>query len=630
MTAVTRRDLALLAFFTAALGALLAPALLRPGWALANFGDVWTYHFPLRHLAASSVAAGRLPFWNAYIFGGLPLLANSQSVLLYPPAALGRMFSTLNALDWEQAFHLWWAGVGFALLARRSGLRALEAWLLGGLYALSPMLVYRVTEGIPTLLAALAWAPWCWLAWASGRRGWLGLCWALQFLGGHPQFLLANAAAMGVAAVLRKDRLVQLPRLAVEGGIALALAAAQWLPTWEFLANSVRANWPLAFSLGYSVGAAEAASLVAPAPFGDPVTGTWAGPPSVFFETHALYLGALLPAVALVGLLRGKRALPLSLLALGAFFAAGAHNPLYAKLLEKTALGFLRTPSRWLFCCVLGLLFAAGAGLKALRADGRRALWARLALGAALLLELVVWDLRFVTAQEAGPFVTPNEALKQQIGDAPYRVLTDPGLANPNKTMLYRAMNVNGYEAFYLGGFAPYAARSEGGPAADASRSYLTKLETPEMRRLAVSYKLRSDAKIEPAKRALPLAYGAKGGEPVAGRLLVSRPRAERWVVSGAWPAGADRVVLSMPAYPGWRMLFNGEPLRPERWDAFLQAARPAAAPADGERFVLEARFAPTGWPLWAAATAAAWLWLFGCCVTSGRQAAVARPKEAV
>lgn len=614
MTGLTRRDLALLAAFTAALGVLLAPALLGGTSVFANWGDVYAYHFPLRHLAASGLQSGRLPFWNPYIFGGLPLLANSQAALFYPPAAALRAFSTLNALDWEQAFHLWWAGLGLALLARRSGLRALEAWLLGALYAFSPMLVYRVAEGIPTLLGSLAWAPWCWLAWLSGRRGWLGACWALQFLAGHPQFLIANACAMGLAALLRPAPVAGALELAKEGLLALALAAAQWLPTWEFLGNSVRASWPIAYSLGYSVGPAEAASLITPAPFGDPLSKTWAGPPSVFFETHALYLGALAPALAAVGLLRGRRGLPLALLALGLFFAAGAHNPLYAPLLETTSLSFLRTPSRWLFCAVLGLLFAAGAGLRALRVEPRLS-WVRLVLGLAMLGELGAWGARFLRAQDSRPYAAANEALKQQIGDRPYRVLTDPELANPNKAVLYRALNVNGYEAFYLAGFAPYAARSEGAPAADASRSYLSKIGTPEMDRLAVAYKLRADGKFESAGAPLPLAYAVDAaGRPVvekgkrSERLRSARLTDERWLVSGPWPEGGVSLVLSQAAYPGWRALFNGAPAKPGVWDGFLQSLSPRERPAAGSPVFVEASFTPTGWPLWAAITAAAWL----------------------
>lgn len=598
---MTRRDGALTALWAAALGAWVLPGFLQWSRALYNFGDLYTYHYPLRHLVASTLQAGRLPFWNPYIFGGLPLAANPQTVLFYPVAVLGRLLPTLPALTLDAGLHLFWAGLGVVLLARQAGLRSSESWVLGVVYALSPMLVYRVTEGIPTLLAALAWVPWCWLAWLSGRRGFLGLVWALQLLCGHQQFLVINAAAMFLA---RPASFLDFLR---EGLIALALTAVQWLPTWEFLGQSVRKGWPLSYSLGYSVDARTLLTLVDPAVWGDAVAKTYAGPPSVFFETSCAYMGALVPALAVIGLWRGPRRVPLTLAALGLFFAFGAHNPLYAKLLKDTPLGFLRTPSRWLLALDLGLLFAAGAALKKLR-RGPGTVWARAALGVALIAELFVWDRRFLRSEDAWLYVRSSSTLPQQVGDAPFRIMTDVALANPNKTMLYRAMNVNGYEAFYLGRFPLYAARSEGGPAADASRSYLGKLATPEMRRLAVAYKLLADGSFGRDPGHLPLAYPADGGSPLPVTLSLERPRPELWRAAGVWPSGADRLVLSQPLYPGWRALWNGRPVRLELWDGFLQAARAPASQKAGEPFVVEAGYAPTGWPLWAAFTALAWL----------------------
>ena len=148
-----RDDFVLTGLWTALVAALCAAALLVPGAALLNFGDLYAFHYPLRHLVGSSLAAGRLPFWNPYILGGVPLLADTQTALFYPVSLLGYFFPLLKALSWDCAFHLWWAGLGGMLLARRSGVAVAWALLLGASYALSPFLVYRSAEGIPTLLA---------------------------------------------------------------------------------------------------------------------------------------------------------------------------------------------------------------------------------------------------------------------------------------------------------------------------------------------------------------------------------------------------------------------------------------------------------------------------------------------
>ncbi|HEX8681349.1 MAG TPA: hypothetical protein VF707_03480, partial [Ardenticatenaceae bacterium] len=48
-------------------------------------GDFTEQYYPLRRFVASSLAEGRLPFWNPYIYGGQPGLADPQAAALYPP-----------------------------------------------------------------------------------------------------------------------------------------------------------------------------------------------------------------------------------------------------------------------------------------------------------------------------------------------------------------------------------------------------------------------------------------------------------------------------------------------------------------------------------------------------------------
>ena len=86
---------------------------------------------------------------------------------------------------------------------------------------------------------------------------------------------------------------------------------------------------------------------------------------------------------------------------------------------------------------------------------------------------------------------------------------------------------------------------------------------------------------------------------------------AERWRVAGTWPAGAKRLVMSQPDFPGWRARLNGAATDLEKWDGLFQSLKRPAGAADGSVFALDLRFVPTGWPLWLAATALCWaLWL--------------------
>src|SRR4051794_34214718 len=122
------KDLRLgLVALAAALWALW-PSWLDPRLAPADFGDLFTFHYPMRHLAAEALQQGRLPFWNPYVFSGLPLLANPQAALFYPLSALGFVLPLTPALSWDFLLHLLWAMLGVALLARQARLPAAAAW----------------------------------------------------------------------------------------------------------------------------------------------------------------------------------------------------------------------------------------------------------------------------------------------------------------------------------------------------------------------------------------------------------------------------------------------------------------------------------------------------------------------
>ena len=625
------KDFGAFALFSGLVLALLAPAVFSPVAALAGFGDLFAYHYPLRALAGSALQAGRLPFWNPYIFCGGPLSANSQAGLFYPLSVLSRILPLTLALSWDFAGHIIWGGLGLLLLARREGLRASGALFLACLYCLSPFVLYRVTEGIPTLLASLAWVPWCWLAFLSSWPGLLAAAWALQFLSGHPQFLLANAAGMAVWALCRKERTVLLSRFVCEGLGAAVLAVVQWPATWRFVSLSVRRGWPQSFLAAYSVSSRDLLTWLWPNALGNPLDGTWRDVPSVFFESSGVFIGwaGLLAAAAGLGRAPAVRKsvrpapaeLPIPqarawraavLIGLGIFLALGWNNPLY-RIAAAGPAGLLRTPSRYLLISLWGLVMAAGAGVR--RWEGSLKPELKALFLAAAVVQLVSWASPFVKTESAARYLSVSPALAQAAGGQPLRILSDPALASADKAMLYRAMNVNGYDAFYLAGFPAFAAASEGRPAADASRSYLSRADTPLMRLAGVSYRLTAAGELVANAGALPLAFftSESAGSAVFGTGVdIELQRPERWRVAGRAPFGADRLVVTAPAYPGWRAWLDGAPASLEPW-GFFQAVRlpPGAA---GRDIDLRLDFRPTHWTLLVLTGLLAWSVWLACC----------------
>ncbi|HBL18023.1 MAG: hypothetical protein A2X36_07590 [Elusimicrobia bacterium GWA2_69_24] len=631
---MNKKDGVFLGLLAAALAALLGPALFIPGRILGNFGDIYSYHYPLRHLVASFLQEGRLPFWNPYIFSGLPLFANPQAAVLYPGSALFYLLPIGAACDWHAALHLALAGLGMHLWARANRFEPAAASLLAAAFCLSPFLIYRIPQGIPTHLAALSYVPWCWLALQSGRRGFLAAVWALQFLSGHPQFSVINAGGMalcaGVSALRgRPDTLGVLLR---EGAAAAGLCLVQYFLAAEFLLESNRVGFPRGFAGAYSTPWSAWATLLWPGAWGDPLRESFRALPSEFFEEYALYLGAIPLALALASLAGKTQAdrhpgLPpvwfgWLLAGLGVFLAAGDHNPVLRALADSGVGSMSRTPARYALWTLWGLLLAAAAGWASVRTQLKAPAW-RAALLVLTLLDLGMWASRFVYAEDLAPYLQPRGNLVAELSGRPIRFLSDPELANPDKAMLYRMMDVNGYDAYFLARYGAYAARSERGPAADPSRTYLRRADTPEMRSLGVSRVLSSgdlpgsatpiagNIRLFANPGALPLARVEEPGAAPAPAAAVM-DGTDAWTLSGRVRSRASRLVLGVPYFPGWDAWVDGRRLAPELHDGLLQSV-PLGGAAPGASFRARFLFRPTAWSLLCALTAAAWLaWLAG------------------
>ncbi len=285
-----RADIALV-FLLALLPGLFFWRLITPNPAdrlAITSGDFTDQYFPLRAFTAQEWVRGQVPLWNPYLHGGQPALADIQSGALYLPHVfealllgwggplLGRPVGfPLWALELQVLAHFSLAAVGTYLfarhVARQNGVGRRRA-SFGGVVAALVFTYGGYLTGFPvqqlTILEASAWLPWVlWgLSTALGRehnagRGaaaaWSALAFALAILAGHPQTVLyifyLSLGYTGLhlwlawrsrPAGFSAYRLL----LSLAGrwaGITLLgslVAAAQLLPTLEFISYSLRAN----------------------------------------------------------------------------------------------------------------------------------------------------------------------------------------------------------------------------------------------------------------------------------------------------------------------------------------------------------------------------------------------------
>lgn len=422
--------------------------------------------------AWESLRQGVLPLWNPLNGMGAPLLANYQAGFLYPlnwplfalaaawgPAGVAVGYTLLAVL------HLAWAGLGMSLLLRRLGINHLGQ-IIGGLaYGLAGYLTARVQ--FLCMVWVAAWLPWVILfadSIASLRLDnsdirpfqlrkrivfvpGLTAALAIQLLAGHAQLawysiLLAGAwitaGALRESAACGKNDVRQGVRnvfqqaaaylkamltavtgawlsFAAAGVLAACIAAAQIIPTFEYLRVSPRADavgyeeamlysfWPWRF-----------VSIFAPDFFGNPASGDFWGYAS-YWEDH-LYAG-LLPLILALSTLflvfrkskDGKRSyVPLLVflwlvIAAGFLLGLGKFTPIFPFLYENVpAFDMFKSPTRYLLWAAFAIpVLAAAASDRWRQPEGRGLYWFRLmtagtvavSIGAGLALVMVP-DLR--------------------------------------------------------------------------------------------------------------------------------------------------------------------------------------------------------------------------------------------
>jgi hypothetical protein len=333
--------------------------------------DVFAYFYPYRDYVSASLQAGHLPLWNPYLFMGAPLLANSQAAVLYPLHWPLIWLSAPKQVAWSIVFHIWLAGAGTYLFARRAvRLRASAALVAASIFALGGFLGAQVEH--VNQLNDSAWLPWLLLCLDGtatvGRRRWLAMLAGggivgLMLLAGHTQaayIVLFGAALFALSQREWRSALRKLAALAGMVVLGLVLAAGQLLPTLELSRLSVRSGGlPYNEAASFSLKPQLIFKAFLPPLLWDPL-----------FSEYVAYVGlvglalAALSAWAIVR--RRQRGWAFVILAaVGVFLAFGAYNPAYY-VLYKLVPGFalFRAPARWLLLYSFGAAILAGLGLE--------------------------------------------------------------------------------------------------------------------------------------------------------------------------------------------------------------------------------------------------------------------------
>ena len=227
--AATRPTLTLLLL---ALAAVLTLAYVRPLFLDETFAvrDHLTHTLPSRTYLAQELRSGHFPEWWDGARLGERFASDPNNGVTYPLAWVVALLGPLWGADLILVFHLWLAGVGTLLLARRLGASALGSLLAGSALMLSGYFSSMVVNG--TILMPLGWMPL--LAWAAlgvaeceQRRDFLrrGLTFALVLAGsvaaGNPAGFNSVVLAVMLVALSARRRWASLLALAMAGALGV-------------------------------------------------------------------------------------------------------------------------------------------------------------------------------------------------------------------------------------------------------------------------------------------------------------------------------------------------------------------------------------------------------------------------
>ncbi len=370
-------------------------------WMPADGGDLVSFLYPTYRFAATTLAAGAWPLWNAGLYGGAPHVGDIQAGFLYPPNLILFLLKPdfpYATLQWLSMAHIWFAGAGmYLLLTRRLGLRRVAA-LTGALtFMFCDALITHF--GNLNFSAVASWLPWVFWAYRMDRqwqiadsRRWqdralsvlrdlwpavlAGVLLAVATLAGHIQatlfIMLALAAYTGFWLWLQRSE--PLPGWRVVFAlvslftcllVSLLLAAPILLPALQLSEYTARASWNYTQAGGYSVSPALWIGWLIPGFFGRGPQYYW----GVWPRVEVGYVGILpliLGGLALA-LRRERRTwLWIGMASVSFVVALGIYAIPHGWLTLLPGFGQLRAPGRMVLVTDFALAILAAIGLDAL------------------------------------------------------------------------------------------------------------------------------------------------------------------------------------------------------------------------------------------------------------------------
>lgn len=360
--------------------------------------DFLEYVYPTQNFAAVESSQGKIPFWNPYIFNGMPFVADLQVGFFYPLNRLMNFFInddghlSVSALQFLVIFHFFIAQMAMFLLLRHIRVSLYGALIGAVTYSFSMIMVCHVIH--PMMVYHFAWFPLVFMLFKKAidkgdiRAGvGSGMIFGFTILSGHPQSTLYLALLLGFYLIYRliinfKSKVqFKLPIL-IAPILAFVFAGAifqvQYLMSGELAELSNRAEMSYEESSKGSLAISQVLQAVVPDLFGKvdgmgqnefpfylKISPTVDAPYFTYWES-AFYFGLLaliLGLLTLVYFLKERDiAFFLFIIIFGFLYALGSSGLIHGLFYNIPFFSQIRIPSRMMFYSVFAFSILSAIG----------------------------------------------------------------------------------------------------------------------------------------------------------------------------------------------------------------------------------------------------------------------------
>lgn len=342
-----------------------------------------------------------IPYWNPYIFGGMPFWAHFESTIFYPLGFLFYLVSPEKAYGFTMVLHFFLAGVFMYLLARSMGISETGGFVASAVFVCNGFLMAILFLGHMSPVESYLWLPLVIYFVNRAVRAdvvwWnaivAGMFWGIQILAGAPQdaFYTFLASTLFLLCSFKggsalKASLTRLPAVAVTVFlVGASLSSIQILPALELITESVRASLDsYEWSTLASYPVQGIITILMPRFFGNYADGSvWVGNTPWSIPQQNLYTGiltlVLLGFVSLHGKVEKRVKVFGALLAMVSLILAFGHNtPVYKLVYLLPGFDRFRAPSKIMVLWVFSMALLAGIGMDGLFSYLRKGSFRRL------------------------------------------------------------------------------------------------------------------------------------------------------------------------------------------------------------------------------------------------------------